>query len=177
MTTAENPIQRLASLLSGSKAKPLVVPSRLAPSPLYDLEYRTSIIAMIFQKFAKPYELGLGRRILSSKLKLLQFVAMRPWILPAVQEWSKVSAQGSLALTYSIRVRRGFLSDTAHEDVINYLTACGMLIRQSRHLVSGTDQLEKIATIAIEQNLFDDEIRIISDLEDLKLTTSMLEGW
>lgn len=179
MTTAENPIQRLASLLSGSKAKPLVVPSRLAPSPLYDLEYRTSIIAMIFQKFAKPFELGPGRRMLSSKLKLLQFITMRPWILPAVQEWSRASSQGSLALTYSIRVRRGFLSDTAHEDVINFLTACDILVRQNRHLVSGSraDQLEKIATTAIENNLFDDEIGIISDLENLRLTTSMLEGW
>lgn len=87
----------------------------------------------------------------------------------------------SLALTHSIRVRRGFLSDTAHEDVINFLTACDIVVRQNRHLVSGrgsrADQLGQIAAIAVENNLFDDEIRIISDLENLRLTTSMLEGW
>jgi len=179
MMTTENPIQTLADLLSNSKARPLVVASRLAPSPMYDLEYRTSIIAMIFQNFAKTFEYGLGRRMLASKLKLLQFVTIRPWLLPAVQEWSAASSQGALTLTYSARIRRGFLSDTAHEDVINFLTACNILVRQNHHLISGSkaDELEKIAAISSQHGLFENELKIILDLTHLKLTTNMLEGW
>ena len=60
MTTAENPIKRLASLLSGSKAEPLVVPSRLGPVPTLRLGVSTSIIAIIFQKFRSHSSLDRG---------------------------------------------------------------------------------------------------------------------
>jgi hypothetical protein len=179
MTKLSDPIEKLAGLLKESQVKPLLVPSRLAPSPIYDLEYRSSVIAMIFQKFAKPFDDGEERRMLASKLKLLQFVTVRPWLLPAIEEWSSASAQGSLELTYSVRIRRGFLSDTAHEDVIDYLSACGILLRHGDHLVSGhrAEELEKIVAVAVEHSLFGDELRMVSDLAKVRLTTSMLEGW
>jgi len=36
-----------------------------------------------------------------------------------------------------MRIRRGFLSDTAHDDVINYLVACGQIRRFETQIVSG----------------------------------------
>src|SRR5450759_3729322 len=109
MQKANDPIEKLASLLEGSKATPLMVPSRLAPSAIYDVEYRTAVIALLFEKFSKPFGIGGHRRISAPKLKLLQFVSFRPWLIPAIREWSKGEGQGSLGLTQSMRSRRGFL--------------------------------------------------------------------
>jgi len=179
MMATMNPIQKLAALLESTDAKPVIVPSRLAPSVIYDVDYRSSVVALVFKEFAKPFVSGPGRRMSGAKLKLFQFVAIRPWLLPAVREWSTASSQASLLLAYPIRVRRGFLSDTAHEDFIDFLVACGMLIRQDRFLVSGikVDELDDIAAVATSNGLFENEINVISALGHIKLTTSMLEGW
>lgn len=179
MPRADDSIRKLAELLEGSGARPVVVPSRLAPSAIYDVEYRTVVIALLFEKFAKPSGIGVHRRILSAKLKLLQFVAFRPWLIPAIREWSEPKEQGSLGLTQSTRIRKGFLSDTAHEDVINLLVACGVFVRAKSHLVTGqkVGELTKIGNAAKENNLFQSVQHVISDLEDIPLTKSMLEGW
>jgi hypothetical protein len=179
MPKADNAIAQLASLLEGSAATPVIVESRLAPSAIYDVEYRTVVVALVFEKFAKPFGLAGDRRILSAKLKLLQFVAFRPWLLPGIREWSEAEEQGSLAITRSMRIRRGFLSDTAHEDVINLLVACGVLVRSKSHLVAGpkAGELTKISKAAIEQSLFSDVQDALRELEGITFTSSMLEGW
>jgi|GEM_PF-2238197 len=173
------PIEKLAGLLEGSTATPVMVPSRLAPSAIYDVEYRTAVIALLFERFAKPFGIAGHRRISAAKLKLLQFVTFRPWLLPAIREWSKGPDQGSLELTYSMRIRRGFLSDTAHEDVIDLLAACGIFVRAKNHLVTGerAGELAKIAASVQEKKLFDSELQLISKLEEIPLTNGMLEGW
>jgi len=174
-----HPIKKLAALLNGSDARPVVVPSRLAPSATYDVDYRTAVIALVFEAFSKPFGEGPRRRISAARLKLLQFVAVRPWLLPAIREWSEGLAQGSLDLTHSVRIRRGFLSDTAHEDVIDLLVACGIFVRQGSHVVTGekANHLEVIAKSITQNGLFEDERRMISILAGLRLTQSMLEGW
>jgi hypothetical protein len=158
---------------------PVMVPSRLAPSAIYDVEYRTAVIALLFERFAKPFGIAGHRRISAAKLKLLQFVTFRPWLLPAIREWSNGRDQGSLELTHSMRIRRGFLSDTAHEDVINLLVACGISVRARSHLVTGerASELAKIVASMTEKELFDGELQVISKLEKISLTNSMLEGW
>jgi hypothetical protein len=96
-----------------------------------------------------------------------------------MREWSEGSAQGALELTHSVRIRRGFLSDTAHEDVINILVACGIFVRQGGHLLTGnkTRELGEIADEIREKNLFESERTTISELGNIKLTNNMLEGW
>ena len=179
MAKLGQPIKKLADLLEGTEAKPVVVPSRLAPSVIYDVEYRTSVVALAFEAFARPFGIGGQSRISAAKLKLLQFVILRPWLLPAIREWSEGLAQGSLDLTYPVRIRRGFLSDTAHEDVVNFMTACGVFVRHGSHLLTGEKSayLGEIKKALTEGGLFQNERQIISELGDVKLTNSMLEGW
>jgi hypothetical protein len=173
------PIKELADLLGGSNAMPVVVPSRLAPSTTYDLDYRSAVIALVFEEFSKPFGQGTAHRISAAKLKLLQFATVRPWLLPAIREWSRGLAQGSLDLLHSVRIRRGFLSDTAHEDVINLLVASGIFVQQGNHVAAGekVGHLAEIANSIRLQGLFDSERTMISQLAELKLTNSMLEGW
>lgn len=173
------PIKTLVALLQGSAAKPVIVPSRLAPSAIYDVEYRTAVIGLLFEKFAKPFGLSGHRRISAARLKLLQFITLRPWLLPAIREWSKGTDQGALAIAHSIRIRRGFLSDTAHDDVINFLVACGIFFRHESHLVSGQKDhsLAEIASSIEERDLFAREREVILELDEVKITNSMLEGW
>jgi hypothetical protein len=175
----DDSVGKLADLLEGSNATPVVVMSRLAPSAIYDVEYRTVVIAMIFERFAKPFGIGGHRRISTAKLKLLQFMAFRPWLVPVIREWSKGKEQGALALTQSMRSRRGFLSDTAHEDVINLLVACGIFVRSKTHLITGekAGELAKISSATKEKDLFASMQNVISELAEIPLTNDMLEGW
>src|SRR5713101_6138243 len=179
MPNLGHPIETLADLLQNSDAKPLVVPSRLAPSAIYDVEYRTAVIALLFKEFAKPFGPAGHRRISVARLKLLQFVTLRPWLLPAIREWSRGTSQGSLGFVPSIRIRRGFLSDTAHDDVINFLVACGIFARQEKHLVSGekAHTLSEIAKSTETHKLFEGEQKVILERTSVKLTDSMMEGW
>jgi hypothetical protein len=173
------PIQDLVALLQNSAAKPVIVPSRLAPSAIYDVEYRTAVIALVFEKFAKPFGPAGHRRVSSARLKLLQFITLRPWLLSAIQLWSKGVEQEALAFAHSIRIRRGFLSDTAHDDVINYLVACGIFFWQESHLVNGQNgkALHEITDSIEKQDLFASERKVIAELVDVKITNAMLEGW
>lgn len=179
MASASHPIRELAALLRDSTAKPVIVPSRLAPSALYDVEYRTAVIAVIFSRFARTIAPSPLRKISAAKLKLMQFVSSRPWLLPAIKEWSEVGPHEGLAFAYSVRIRRGFLSDTAHDDVVNYLTACRILTRQDTQVVEGEmiDTLLAVAKSVADGNLFSGEVAAIDELESIAITSQMLEGW
>ena len=81
------PLQTLADLLRGSSAKLLIEPSRFAPSTVYDLEYRLVVVACAFDLHSKAALVKI-RRIQAVRLKLMQFVAVRPWLFPVVQDWA-----------------------------------------------------------------------------------------
>ena len=180
MPDKARPLEQLATLLQGAKAEPVIVPSRLAPSAIYDVEYRTAIVSLVFERFAKPVPQVPGqRRIASARLKLLQFITLRPWLLPAVRQWSNSGKQSGFAFGHAMRIRRGFLSDTAHDDVINYLVACGQLTRFETQIVSGvhSDALKKVADSIAEHGFFQSERRVIEQLAGISITIEMLEGW
>jgi hypothetical protein len=130
-------IENLSALLQESDAKPVMVPSRLAPSAIYDVQYRTAIICLVFEAFAKSQGDTMERKISAARMKLLQFISIRPWLLPAIAEWSEESGQAPLSLAYSTRIRRGFLSDTAYEDVMNFLVASRVFRREGTQIVLG----------------------------------------
>jgi hypothetical protein len=172
-------VQKLAAMLQGSPAKPQIVSSRLAPSAIYDVEYRTAIIALVFERFAKPKATSGQRSISHQRLKLLQFLTIRPWLLPAIQEWSEAGEQRGLAFAYSIRIRRGFLSDSAHDDVVRYLAACGLIFRQETQIVSGLNAngLTQVANSIVQNDLFASERDALDELSQIRITNQMLEGW
>src|SRR4051812_27206986 len=84
-----NPLGRLAELLATSGALPDITPERAAPSTEYDLLYRTVIVASAFQLHAKADQYSTRPRLQSRRLKLLQFVAIRPWLIDMLRNWSK----------------------------------------------------------------------------------------
>jgi hypothetical protein len=172
-------IESLATLLEDSDAKPVLVPSRLAPSVIYDLEYRTAVIYLVFDAFARAQADSIDRKISASRLKFLQFLSIRPWLLPAIQEWSQEAEQSSLGLAYSVRIRRGFLSDTAHEDVMNFLVACRVFVRDGGQIALGAkgQEVERIIKEVQTRDLFVSERETIAALGDIKITNNMLEGW
>jgi hypothetical protein len=170
-----NPLHMLAELLRGAGAQPVISPERSAPSTIYDLQYRLTVTACAFELHSKP-DLVNTRRLQPAKLKLLQFMAIRPWLLPVVREWSANQSEPSL-LT-SQHLRRGFLGDAMHDDVIAFLTARDVLTRVGSHLVSGKHAyvLTNLFAASIEQNLFASERAVLQELIGIKLTNSMLEG-
>src|ERR1700723_105642 len=107
MPRANSPLKILANLLNGY-AKPIIDLERLAPASTYDVDYRTALIVLTFEMHAKPPAAG-ERRMRTAELKLMQFIAQRPWLLPNIRQWSQStrSHQGSLLVPQHLR--RGYL--------------------------------------------------------------------
>src|SRR5690606_4111004 len=110
----------------------------LAPSAIYDLQYRLTVVACAFVRHARTDVLG-NLRMQAARLKLYQFVACRPRLLPVVKEWSKHRSDAQLSMLSSQALRRGFLSDQMHDDVIAFLVARNSLIHANQYLASGPD--------------------------------------
>jgi hypothetical protein len=173
-----NPLQSLADLLRGTGAQPIVSPERPAPSTIYDLQYRLMVNACAFEIHAKK-DLTLTRRLQAAKLKLLQFIAIRPWLLPVVRQWSASQSQPQLSVIFSQYLRRGFLGDKMHDDVIAFLEARDILIRVGAHLTTGhsSGALTNWYLAAVEHDLFADERLVLQEVKNIMITNRMLEGW
>jgi hypothetical protein len=142
-------IVTLSALLEESHAKPKMRIERLALSGIYDLDYRVFVVAAAFERHAK-HAPPIGRRIHATKLKLLQFIAIRPRLLPIIKEWSAAKREEELSFTTQ-DLRRGFLGDQMFDSVVAFL-------------------------VAIETGLFELERQTIETLSDIKITVRMLEG-
>ncbi len=171
-------LRTLVGLLQSGRAQPLVNPDRLAPSAVYDLHYRMFIIASAFELHAKPYVLG-QRRINAARLKLLQFVAIRPWLVPVIRQWSETQGYAQQSILSPQQLRRGFLGDEMHDNVVTFLVARGVFVRMDAHLASGlnTDLLKRLYSAGIENRLFSMGVRALRELIDIKISNDMLEGW
>ena len=177
MSEALNALHLLGELLQSVKATPVIRENRVAPSTVYDLDYRIMVTACAFHLHAKPYVDG--RRIRTPKLKLLQFVAIRPWLLPVVEEWSHARRDAQISMLTSQRLRRGFLGDRMHESVLELLIAKNVLVRQPSHVRAGihVSQIEQLYAEAIAKDLFAAERQLLGALEHVAVTEQMLEGW
>jgi hypothetical protein len=172
----ENALHELAELLSNTTVRTRVSRQRLAPSSLYDLNYRETLIACAFGEYAKPDLLGVAR-IPEQRLKLVQFVAARPGLLPMVRRWSKERSDPQATL-FSKALRRGFLDDRMHDDVVAYLLAGGVLLRSGVSLTQGErgDLLRRLHRHAVEHELFAQERQTLRELRRFVITNRMLEG-
>lgn len=83
----QSAIETLSELLQAGHAKLQVRTDRLVPSAIYDVNYRMFLIAAAFELHAKPAP-PVARRIHATKLKLLQFIAIRPWLISVIKAWS-----------------------------------------------------------------------------------------
>lgn len=174
-----SPLERLATLLAASGAQPDITPERLAPSTVYDLEYRVLIVAMAFQIHAASDKYSSRPRIQSRRLKLLQFIAMRPWLVPIIREWSLSRRNAQRSFDSEEGLRRGFISDTMHDDVMDFLAAAGALRREELYVVPGTNSsvIFDLYSEALGRSLFDAETLALRQLKGITITNEMLEGW
>ena len=169
-------IATLSALLEESHAKPKMRIERLAPSAIYDLDYRVFVVAAAFERHAQPAP-PIGRRIHATRLKLLQFIAIRPRLLPIIRAWSAAKPDEELTFTTQ-DLRRGFLGDQMFDSVVAFLVARGALEWMDTHLVEGKNAalLSAINTAAIDSGLFELERQTIEGLASIKITVHMLEG-
>lgn len=172
-------MKRLATLLAASGALPDITPERLAPSTVYDLEYRVLIVAMAFQIHAASDKYSSQPRIQNRRLTLLQFIAMRPWLVSVIREWSLSRHNAQRSLETEEGLRRGFISDTMHDDVLDFLVAAGVLRREESYVVPGTSSsvIFDLYTEALGRSLFDPELTALRQLKAIVITNDMLEGW
>ena len=170
-------LDNLAVLLRGADAEPVVVPERIAISTIYDLQYRLFILACAYRAHADSNLLG-ARRMPAAKLKLIQFVAIRPWLLQTVREWAETRHEAQFQTLHAHTLRRGYLGDTTHDRVIDYLVARDMLLRAGGYLVSGAQFLtiDALATAAETTELFVNERATIDELRSVKITAVMMES-
>lgn len=168
-------IQTLSELLQSGEATPMVRTDRLVPSAIYDLQYRTFVIAAAFEIHAKPNPPS-GRRIHATRLKLLQFVAMRPWLLPVIEAWSSGDDEET---SFSAQdLRRGFLGDKMYDDVVAFLVARRALGWMGTHLMAGPhiDLMAGLYASGTNAQLFTAERNALAELAKMKITNGMLEG-
>jgi hypothetical protein len=168
----------IAELLRVGGAKPLLFPERVAPSTIYDLNYRLAIIALTFDLHATT-DLSGFRRMRTLLLKLLQFLAVRPWLIPMLVEWERTQAEPQLSILTSQKERRGFLGDLMHDRVVEFLVARQILDRGRSHLMLGMHGalLTGLTSVLKADGLFLNERRTLEELKDVKITNKMLEGW
>jgi hypothetical protein len=169
--------QILSELLAGTSASPYVHPERIAPSTVYDLQYRMFVVAACLRVSGKVE--GAFRKISANKLRLLQFVAMRPWLLDVVREWSASRKDRQRSLQSSQSLRRGFLSDGMHDNLIDYLVATGCLFKQKGQIAEPISSviLSDLFDASEKDGLFITETDAIRELDEIVITNDILEGW
>jgi hypothetical protein len=169
-------IETLSELLQAGHAKPRVRTERLVPSAIYDLDYRVFVVAAAFELHAKPAP-HIARRIHATRLKLLQFVAIRPRLISVIKAWGV--AKDDEELSFSAQdLRRGFLGDRMFDSVIAFLVARGALEWMGTHLAAGANSglLTNIYMAAVNGGLFEAERRTLEEFAGVTVTVRMLEG-
>jgi hypothetical protein len=176
---SNNPIARLANLLAASGAQPVITPERFAPSTLYDLEYRVLVVVTAFQLHAAPDRFSSRPRIQNRRLKLLQFTAMRPWLVPVIRSWSLSRPSAERLISGEEGERRGFFNDTMHERVLDFLVAAGALRREELYVIPGVrpSVIFDLYSLTEQNSLFQAEFAALNELKHISITNQMLEGW
>ena len=170
-------LKTLAALLDRADATPVIQLSRLAPSTIYDIDYRLAIVACAFDTHSKE-STGRSRRIRAIWLKLVQFVATRPWLLPVFQAWAAGGKDSQQDLLMPQSLRRGFIDDRTHDSVVFFLTAYDAFRREKGFLVASARSrvLSDLVAAIKEDNLFEQERRVLEELTSTIPTVKRLEG-
>jgi hypothetical protein len=163
----------LASLLTGY-AKPVIDSARLAPSFTYDFEYRSLLVLLAFDIHAKSR--GGVVQINSARLKLLQFAAQRPLLVPILKEWSRSRKDADMSLLVPQHLRRSYVTDPVFEPLLDYLVAADVFGRTETHVLKSMkfDKYQGEIQTVREQSLFSAEITILEELQSIMITNDML---
>src|SRR5262249_48720402 len=118
-----------------------------------------------------------GSRIHATRLKLLQFVAVRPWLLPVIESWSNAGPNEQPSFEAQ-ELRRGFLGDDTYDRVVSFLVARNAFECRGAHLIAGKGSalLTDLSNAAKESGLFERERQVLQALVNVRITNHMLEG-
>lgn len=175
MSNESDPVQELAAMLQEVGASPRVRPERLARSTLYDLDYHVAVIACVFLTVAGD-ETAMRPCIQAHWLKVLQFIAVRPSLLPDFLIWAGTRRHQDLD-TWQ-RMPRGYLGDTTHDRTVELLVAGGLLAREGEALVAGSRfaDLRRIYNDLVSGNLLCSERNALLELSLTRPNKTLLKG-
>jgi hypothetical protein len=171
----EDPVRELAALLARFDARPVAVRQGIAASTLYDTDYHLAIVACAFAIHAKPDTSG-RKQMLGFWLKLLQFVAARPRLVPDLRMWAETRRNADLE-TWR-KMPRGYVGDRIHDSIIEFLVAGNVLERDKDKLVGGAriEVLERLYERVKSANLFAKECLVLDELLAVRPNRTMLSG-
>lgn len=171
MSSELDPVQELAELLREAGVSPRVRPERVVRSTLYDLDYHVALIACVFFiTTAAPH------RVVAHWLKILQFIAVRPTLLPSFQIWAAKRRRQDLD-TWQ-KMPRGYVGDRTHDRTVELLVATGVLVREGEELVEGTSfvNLRGIYENLVAKKLLCSERATLLDLSKTRVNKTLLKG-
>lgn len=168
-------VQQLAELLREAGAKPRVSPDRVVRSTLYDLDYHVALVACVFFIASEPRTDG-TRTLVAHWLKLLQFIAARPSLLPDFLRWSRARRRPDLD-TWQ-RMPRGYLGDRTHDRAVELLVASKVLFRTADSLMGGDDfaRLETLYRDILDRGLLRSEREALQTMSRLPANKTLLSG-
>lgn len=175
MPDESDPVRELAAMLQEVGASARVRPERIVRSALYDLDYHVALIACVFFSTADD-EAPRSHRVVAHWLKILQFIAVRPSLLPNFQIWASTRRHQDLD-TWQ-RMPRGYLGDSTHERTVELMVACGMLAREGDELVAGSRfaDLRRIYDDLVVGNLLSSERATLLELSQTRVNKTLLQG-
>ncbi|MDX2089781.1 MAG: hypothetical protein SFX73_18135 [Kofleriaceae bacterium] len=168
----EDPVAALGAALVLTNATAKLNRKRIVRSTLHDANYHVAMIACAMRLHAE----GDAKRILSAWLKLLQFVAARPSLLPRLQEYADSRRRNDLA-KWAL-MPRGYMGDQTHDGVVDFLVAAGLLQQGGDYLEAGPRYaaLEAVAVAVEGAQMFSGERMILDALRAIKPNKTMLGG-
>jgi len=175
MPSDSDPVRELTAVLREAGASPRVRPERIVRSTLYDLDYHVALIACVFF-ITLDNEVAISRRVAAHWLKILQFIAVRPTLLPNFQLWATTRRHQDLD-TWQL-MPRGYVGDITHDRTVELLVAGGVLLREGDALVPGNRfaDLRQIYHALVTRNLLESERSTLLKLSDLRENKTLLKG-
>lgn len=175
MPSDTDPVRELAAVLREAGASARVRPERIAKSTLYDLDYHVALIACVFFITASN-EAASTLRVVAHWLKILQFIAVRPSLLPEFQNWAGTRRHQDLD-TWQ-KMPRGYLGDNTHDRTVELLVAGGVLVREGDALVAGSGfaALRRIYDDLVGRSLLRAERATLIELARTRVNKALLKG-
>jgi hypothetical protein len=139
------------------------------------LDYHIAVVACAFFLNGDP-ELDGSRSIQAHWLKLLQFVAVRPTLLPGFKRWARARRRPNLDTWQNMP--RGYVGDRTHDNTIELLVAGDVLQRSGDTLV-GSSRLNALTAVyeqVKERDLLATERAVLAELGAIPVNKTLLKG-
>lgn len=164
MTSTGDALDMLASVLASGGVHVQLRPERISSSVIHDATYHMALLSYTFVSYARQKN---GRRsIVAAHLKLLQFVAARPELADDLDRWLQGQRKRQIRIEDWPRLPRGYLLDTTHDALLDYLEVLSCLRRIEDDVVDDLDPslVDDLATMIQARDLFIAERKIIDRL-------------